>query len=351
MQITARPECPCACHTLGGVKHMVACCDRAGASNGGSVPTNLAPVLSIVGGGRVDSTGAVKVAAATGALPSLTLPNHTSWSQLMKYGECPKKYEFSYLSGLEVPEVSGAALAGIAIHKIIETAELEGFWDKDTYLKGLGVAFATDLRERMEASNVPIRWGGRKSREFPNGEDFLWWTLNMGPRQLARYQGFRRALEANGFKTDSVFSEVSAGALVAVPGEVDNLLYVRAYLDMLLMADTEGNPWVIDYKTGTMAGNPMQLAWYSYFVREAGITPEAPAFGAMVKLRARDMSQGITTYDLSHWIDLVPDMIIEHRTAARAGVFPVRPSNFCSSCSWRSLCPYGSRLPTKDLPE
>lgn len=316
---------------------MVACCESAGRTD-----ASLLPVVR---------AGGIREESGPGVTPALTLPDHTSWSQMSKYGECPKKYYFSYLSGMEAPEMSGAALAGIAVHKIIEVSEEEGFWDSEDWLDGMSLAFAVDLRERIERSAVPVRWGGRKSREFPNGEDYLCWTLSLAPKQLARYQAFRRGLRDNGFNTSGIFSEAAVGALIPAPGEVGDQLYVRGFIDVLLMADRDGEPWVVDYKTGSMPGNPMQLAWYSYLVAEAGITSAPPPFGAMVKLRARDMATGITTYTIKDWVSLVPEMILEHRAAARQGLFPVRPSNFCASCSWRTLCPYGSKLPDKGLAE
>ena len=66
--------------------------------------------------------------------------------------------------------------------------------------------------------------------------------------------------------------------------------------------------------------------------------------GQIGYLRGADKDKWIKEYDLGPWRDLVPRRFTDLVAGISAGIFPMKPSNLCSSCTVRPYCDYGKTL-------
>jgi len=144
---------------------------------------------------------------------------------------------------------------------------------------------------------------------------------------------------------ERIGTEFRVSNMLAIPdGEPLNIL---GYIDQWLVVDSNGEGIIRDWKSGYFDPGPNQLAMYAWMVRESlGITVER---GQLVKLKLKDIDKCVVDYDLSKLVDLVPQQLLglveqlKHDT-----IFPVKPSNFCGSCTVKASCAFGSQLPDGD---
>jgi hypothetical protein len=227
---------------------------------------------------------------------------------------------------------SGALLAGRAIHHAIEWAE-----DQESPApESVAEVFLEGFTKSIEAvGDQPIHWSGRKTKEFPRGEDLLWWT-RQGPMMLRRYLAVREAQRILGWKR--VDESVERRISVPLPSGAD----LVGVLDQMILSDENGELIIVDWKTGTMRLPALQLAVYAWIVKQA--LEFTVTRGQFVYLRSVDVSKRVVTHELEDLIPLVPGLFENLEKGIEHGIFLINPGPFCPSCSVRAHCPYGKTL-------
>lgn len=269
-------------------------------------------------------------------MDAVTTP-HLSWSRISTWRRCGEQYRLRYIEQVP-PEPSGAMIGGSAVHATIAEAEEREWWRDSALWSEDGVAiawFLADLDRRLAEAGDGVRWGGRKTREFPGGEDRTWWERS-GPMMLRRYAALRRDLAEEGWGL------VEGGAEMQVTVPLDDLPPLLGFVDAFL-AHASGEPVILDWKTGQVGrADVMQLATYAWLIARArGITVER---GALVYLRATDRARQMQQVDLR---PLVPHVEETVRAAARGiaeGIWVPNPGPMCVACSVRAGCWYGATL-------
>lgn len=317
-----------------------------------------------------------------------------SYTTLSKYQQCGKAYKLNYID--KVPTmVSGAAIAGTAVHTVIEEMILEGWWQdvkkvmthgaerfQALFMEGLKDAKAKivlDVEGRV-VSVEDIHWGGRKHILFDeNGEEVteLWLdcalvhpedaTVHEPQCQLTTAKGVPkvRKVKANenyfffrhegptwvkragtilrrdaegGAKIHEAKVEVFVSAWLDHPGGTK----ITGYIDYLyLLVNADGELTIRDWKTGTYI-QPIQLANYAWLVEQSmGVEVSRGEIGY---LRGASSDTWIRAYDLNKWKGLVPMMYQDAVHGIDSGVFQISPSTFCGSCWVKEHCPYGKTL-------
>jgi len=267
-----------------------------------------------------------------------------SFSRLSTYRGCGRKYELSYVE--KAPrQPQGSLIGGSAVHATIEVAEANRWWRDPTeqayvwlereflsQFHEIAGEQATMIHPDHGLDYEGVRWGGRKSKAFPYGENVQWWERE-GPKMLERWHMLRGLDSINGYALlDDVELEVSA--------MLDENTYVRGFIDALRYVNADGERLIRDWKTGSSAGDPSQLATYAWMLREGpGIVATQ---GELVMLRQQ--TNQIKTFDLTKWIDLVPMMFRNLARGIEHEIFPISPSNFCVACTVKDSCEWGVTL-------
>jgi len=277
---------------------------------------------------------------------TITRPGHLSNSQFTKFSDCGEAFRLRYLT--ESPrQPQGALIAGIAVHDTIEHAYRQG-WDADPY------AHADDIVDHFAAiftlavehakDDGDIRWGGRKSKAWPQGEDFLWWLQN-GPVMLQRWADVAVNDAEVGnviWSTDgNPIAGIELALTVPIPGVS---IPVTGRIDALLI-DANGQPFVRDWTTGKPGGKtPFQGALYSWTLANAD------GFGFDIDrveyayLKGADLAATLQSFDPRPFIDATIQNFVMMDRAITAGVFMLRASSFCSGCEVKASCDYGRTL-------
>lgn len=270
-----------------------------------------------------------------------------SWSQVSTLSSCGQKYKLLYLEEIE-KSPQGSLIAGSAVHSTIEWAENEsvparfregGGLDESNLRAAVGSKFLEIFNRAVEqvGGAEQIRWAGRKTKDYPAGEDDRWWRWQ-GPVMM------RRWLEVRGRDFDRNVKLLEGAVESRVVARLDSGRQVKGYVDATLAVDGDGAPFVRDWKTGRPGGaSPMQLAIYAWLIeRSTGIAVSAGESGY---LRATEIDKRLVHHpDLRPLIDLVPGVFEDHLRRVESGVFEISPSPFCSSCDVAQACPYGRWL-------
>jgi hypothetical protein len=261
------------------------------------------------------------------------MPDHVSWSQLETLSTCGERYRLRYL-GEKVPQTpKGFFIGGNAVHASIEEAENSGlFMDPGAFERGgdVWLFFITDLNKRVldAGGDEAVEWGGRKTKEFPEGEDRRWWEFN-GPAMLRRYCLLRQEDEAEGL------GKPETEVRVRMPRE--DAPGFLAYIDQLYPDR------VRDYKTGKpSSAPPLQLALYEWMLRNLG-HPERH-IGEYVYLRPADAAGRVYQVDLDAWVGLVPTLVAQMDQTLQLGKFTFSPGMQCGWCDVAPSCEVGRRL-------
>lgn len=262
---------------------------------------------------------------------------YLSFSRLNTYDTCGERFRLKYVD--RVPSIpSGAALGGSAVHKVIETSELEGWWEKDfeDAVMLLTNAFRGVFKDLVNAEGgvAKMRWGGRKSKQYPLGEDFQWWDRYAGNLFLRRYLSVRKLDAKAGWQL------LEGGVEMEVGADLDGR-YIKGFIDALGYVTEDGEIVIRDWKTGTWL-QPFQLAVYAWLIRQGrGLTVTRGQIGY---LRGAHAENWIKEYDLTEWVELVPRKFTDLVRGIEAQIFPIQPSNLCASCMVRPYCAYGKTL-------
>lgn len=261
---------------------------------------------------------------------------HLSHSQVSTYLSCGEKYRLQYVE--QQPRVpQGPFIGGIAVHETIEEATNTGRWaDSDAFQEPSGamvIWFRERLLQLVDEAGGPqaVRWGGRKSKTFPDGEDLEWW-FRFGPGMLNRFHQVKLADEEQGW-------EVGA-AEIAVSFTLDSGTNVKARIDELLL-HSDGGVKVRDWKTGQARPEErIQLGLYAHACQVTlGLVPTV---GELHYLRSATAK--VESFEPGPWLDTVLLWLQRAEEGIRQGVYLLRPSSYCVSCQVQDGCPYWQRL-------
>lgn len=285
-------------------------------------------------------------------------PLSMSYSQVSKYARCPKAYELSYLRPDVVPVVHGAGIAGSAIHRAIEVAESTGTWlipyteHDDEGLRRMHSVFAEDFNRRVEEAGGPdlITWGGKKSRDYPMGEEAQWWLRFGSVTMLKRYRTIRRRdAEAGTVVYGEDGSWVEARISTTLTTALGESL-VTGQIDAAMFVSREGQLIIRDWKSGSNLGlDPLQLAFYAWLLErhtEGEVTVDV---GELGWLRGTKPETQLRRYDIGAMKAVVPEMFQQFATGVASGYFPMHPNMLCTACYVRDACAYGSLLPQPEV--
>lgn len=270
---------------------------------------------------------------------------YLSFSRLGTFGKCPRSFQLSYIE--QVPQLPQGALAGgSAVHDTIEVAEVKEWWATDEGMAEAQEHFKARFRELVDENGGPRahRWGGRKSKEWPDGETHHWWLQNGSRLMLPTYAKVRRAdAEAGVAKVEHAELQVLTELPGAKAADGGNVM-LKGYIDLQVITDADGVRRVRDWKTGSSNAEPIQLAGYCWQLQQAGAQVTE---GEFVYLR-RTGAKAVQSHDVTALIPLVPEMYRDLAgimlAAQAANCYPMQPNSFCVACKVRMSCPYGATL-------
>ena len=268
-------------------------------------------------------------------------PSYLSWSQVETLAGCGRKYELRYVEKMGSVE-KGYFIGGNAIHTTIAESEGAGWWGNPELFAhdGEAVAFFRNEVARLVAKAggaAKVEWGGRKTKEFPEGENQDWWNYQ-GAQMLRRYSSLRQEDNAKGREAPKTEVQVK----FTHDGQL-----VLGYIDQLFNSGRIDDR-VRDYKTGAKYSpdTPLQLALYGYAVRQTlGVEVR---WGEFIYLRSTD-GRLVYEVDLTEWYDLIPILLEEAQVELERGVFTHRPGWQCKTCDVAPFCEVGRRLVERKL--
>lgn len=281
-------------------------------------------------GGPVPIGGQGTPAPARVAIPYL------SFSRLDTYNRCGRQYKLRYVDRAPA-QPSGALIGGSVLHACIEAHEQRRTWENE-YDEAVEILEA-DFRHRFDEAvaeaggDGALRWAGRKTRQFPEGEDAHWW-LSQGPVMMRRWYKLRVHDAEHGIQL-----ALEPGTEIEVVAQLEDGTTIKGYIDALVMTTIDGQRMVRDWKTGKVGGgSPMQLATYAWaLARGPGIGVDVGEFQYLRRGESR-------SYDLRPLIPLIDEQYADLARGINAGVFPMKPQSMCVSCDVRESCSYGQTL-------
>lgn len=275
------------------------------------------------------------------ALDVDTEPAYVRHTFLSTFNKCQRQYELQYVH--PVPRTpQGALLGGSAVHEAVEWGEKEDIWlreDGRRLIEEYSLK-AFDRRVAEEGGPDKIRWAGRKTKQYPFGEDYKWWAFHA--RVFSnRWLDIRRNDAINGLKLLPGGAELEFTA--SIPYEPEDIS-LRGRVDAFMYYDEDGQALIRDWKTGQRGrSSVIQLATYAWGISASGRGLRITR-GEFVYLRGSH----IESFDLEPYLELIPEMYSNLETARRSaretGVYLIQPSQLCKACQVKNHCPYGRTL-------
>jgi len=174
-----------------------------------------------------------------------------------------------------------------------------------------------------------FRAGGRKTKQWPDGENLDWWRED-GPEQIKGYIQWR---ENNPNLELAVFAGKPA-VEVEVSAVIHDTLTLRGFIDRVFL-DTNTNTYlIVDLKTGRNSPpSPLQLAFYRLALRDT--------LGVDVPLGAYYMSRKNSLgpiFDLWYPRDVIVDWLTKARILIDNDLFVPHLTSMCGSCGVKDYC-------------
>lgn len=252
------------------------------------------------------------------SLVDLTGKEHLSNSSISQWLRCPESFYLERVAGR--PSTKGWAMyAGMAIHRATEMLDIgqetdtQQAWDN---------AWSFYLNGEIAALDEPPRAGGKRTKEWPNGEDDAFWAQH-GPLHVQTWIRWRDERLAEGW------------TLLGVEQKIDVELSGRRVVGSIdrLLADPHGQLAVLDLKSGQAPKSPTQLAIYAAALEASG--EPRPVMGGyfLTKTGVVDwqMLGRYTPQVVGAWFEGVARGI-------ESQIFVPNPSTFCSVCGVRRFC-------------
>lgn len=286
-----------------------------------SVGPGSAPLLA-------DEVEALALIAPPTASPGPSILSH---SRIETWNTCGEKFRLTYIENAP-RQAQGSLIGGKAIHTTIEHAEQATLRD----LRQLTSMFRATFDEEMQFAGGPekVRWGGRKSKDYPQGENWKWWN-DKGEVMLGHYLDTRTEDESQGLVLKSSEEHVLA---TLKSGQA-----FQGYLDAFLVS-SDGEPRIRDYKSGQPGrSNGIQLALYAWAWHQ--ITGTTVEQGEFIYLRTADPEKRRELVDLRPLIPIAQDMAEGAQRGIAAEIYVMKPDkSFCKACTVRKSCSYGVTL-------
>jgi putative RecB family exonuclease len=256
------------------------------------------------------------------------LPDHVSYSQLSTYLQCPLKYRFHYIDGLE-PEFTSASLAfGQCVHEAVA-----GFFQSALEGEHLSADNMIDIyRESWRGCDGPtIKYdrGGSEEKLLKLATDVLTlWHSNQDP-----------AVEVLG--VEEPFT-VDLGEKVDYPG--DGLPPLVGYVDHILKMP-DGNITLIDLKTAArkpsqaQADQTLQLTAYSLGAEELGFN--ADELTLRLDYLIKTATPDLVTLETSRTEDdkrKFTKLLTRVWKGIETSIFYPNQGYLCGSCGYQSHC-------------
>lgn len=249
-------------------------------------------------------------------LVELTGKEHLSNSSMGQWLRCGESFYLERVVGHKSSK-GWAMFAGLAIHSATEMLDLgqqsdiNAAWDS---------AWSQQL-STIEA-NDDVRAGGKRTKEWPNGEDAAFWTAQ-GPVHVGNWVRWRDERLAEGWQLLAVEQKFAADlGGVKVVGGIDRL-----------MVDPQGQLGVLDLKSGQPPKNPTQLAIYAAALEATG--EPRPLMGGYFLTKT-------ATVDWMMLTRYTPELVGSWFAGAARGIeseiFLPNPSSFCSVCGVKQHC-------------
>lgn len=274
----------------------------------------------------------------THTLEELTGKPYLSYSSLSTYLKCGESYRLSRIE--KVPEAPAYWLpGGTAVHYGCEVfdQEYEGGLDyQEAVARGVQAYHDkfTEAVAELDAQRDGQEWraGGRRSKQWPNGEDATWWRTE-GPPQVARYADWRL-----GHSALHIWTVPETGDLaIELPFSTDlgNGNLTHGYIDRIFINEASLELIVVDLKSGQRTpSDPTQLALYATAVEiEHGIRPRYGAY-YMTREGALKGEADLSRFDrnmLGMWLTMA-------RTGIENELFLPHIDSMCNTCSVRNYC-------------
>lgn len=252
------------------------------------------------------------------SLETLTGKPHLSYSSLESYLTCGERWKLEKVVGLK-GEDAWYLFGGSAVHEATEAID-KG--EETDAIVAFNKAWARQIANIEDIDKV--RAGGRATKEYPNKEDATWWTAN-GPSLVQAW-------------VDWVTARVNEGwAILEIEHAFDLDLGgvpVRGYIDRV-MADPQGQVYVIDLKTGSHApSSALQTGIYSIgYEQNTGVKPTIGSYfmNRKAALTPPESLVRFTPELVGAWFD-------QARRAIEAEVFIPHASGLCRSCPVQQHC-------------
>lgn len=286
-------------------------------------------------------------------------PTSLSYSQLSTFGQCPRKYQLSYLDPVarDAQLELGSGLAGSAVHSVIELSETNGWYshDRDTALSWMEMEFlklfSKAVREAIDrVGEDGIYWGGKASREWPDGEVYEWWLKNQRAfftkylriRDNDSKEGLRILINEDG---KLPWVERRVGVHIDVDGTPR---LITGMVDVVMYANADGEAVIRDWKTGRRQPDPFQLGVYAWLINRVSEGKVQVNVGEMAWLRGASMETLLKRHDISVWLPVIEDqfrgLALDIEDRHRTGRWTPNKNDLCSWCTVRLFCPIGVAL-------
>jgi PD-(D/E)XK nuclease superfamily len=268
----------------------------------------------------------------------LTGRAHVSYSSLTSYLDCGERFRLERIKN--VSGEPGYWLAGgSAVHTASEWVDhslLGGADSHEALAQGthhFDVEFAKQL-----SGHEAWKTSGRKTKEYPNGEDESWWRVN-GHNMVQSYLDWRLTSGFQLLQMPDGTPAIEVATDFNLPGDVK----VKAYIDRVFV-HPDGTMHIIDIKTGkSTPPSALQLGLYATALEiQFGMRPQ---FGGYWMARSGTVPENnvldrYTKEMLGRWMR-------DFRKAVESEIFIPHVTNMCVGCSVNVQCyAYSSQAAT-----
>ena len=247
----------------------------------------------------------------------LKAPEYLSPSSIATFRQCPLKYKFSRIDGITEPPTE-ATLLGTFVHEV-----LENFYSQEPHLRNAQLA-------KSLLAEIWTKYADDVAKVLRNNPETLrnfrwraWWCVE----NVMKMEDF------SSLQFDGIETELNA--------EIDGVR-IKGFVDRWVQNDDK--IVIADYKTGKVPRAPWQddkfdqLLIYGIILSEMLQKP----LGS-VELLYIAHGKSLTKTPTEDDIARVKAEIVETRKAiderCESGVFEATPSNLCSWCHYKTICP------------
>lgn len=174
-----------------------------------------------------------------------------------------------------------------------------------------------------------FRAGGRKTKQWPDGENLDWWRED-GPEQIKGYIQWR---ESNPNLELAVLAGKPA-VEVEVSAIVHDTLTLRGFVDRVFVDTTTGAMLIVDLKTGRNSpASPLQLGFYRMALQQT-LGVDVPQ-GAYYMSRKNSLGP---VFDLWYPPQVIADWLTKARILIDNDLFIPHLTSMCGSCGVKDHC-------------